>query len=261
MSDTTGQTAAPATPSRTLQLMLDRLLASMVSGPAMNCRPQNSRQRIDFASLSRFDDVDPSLGLRQLLGEEAKLTVLAKRPAPRRGRDARGRIRLDDPALSISAQPERRLTRIETGLVPSDVCYVLYTSGTTGRPKGVVTEHRNVTHFVAAFNNACFTTREDRIYQGFALGFDGSTEEIWMAFSNGATLVVGTPLGLAMLAWLYLGGPAVPGPLVLLHAHVQVFGFFATLIPGVAAHLLAGAEVFTCPMAAPPAPPVDPSRA
>ncbi len=59
------------------------------------------------------------------------------------------------------------------------------------------------------------------------------------ALAFGATLAVGTPLGLAMLAWLYLGGPAVPGPLVLLHAHVQVFGFFATLIPGVAFHLLA----------------------
>jgi hypothetical protein len=98
MTDTRGQREAAA--SRTLTLMLDRLLASMASGPAMNCRPQNSRQRIDFAWLSRFDDVDPSLGLRQLLGKEAKLTVLAKRPAPRRGRDARGRIRIDDPALS-----------------------------------------------------------------------------------------------------------------------------------------------------------------
>jgi non-ribosomal peptide synthetase component F len=62
-------------------------------------------------------------------------------------------IALEDPAHSIAAQPARRPTRLETGLVPSDVCYVLYTSGTTGRPKGVVAEHRNVTHFVAAFNN------------------------------------------------------------------------------------------------------------
>jgi non-ribosomal peptide synthetase-like protein len=100
-------------------------------------------------------------------------------------------IALDDPAHSIAAQPARRPTRLETGLVPSDVCYVLYTSGTTGRPKGVVAEHRNVTHFVAAFNYVCSTTANDRIFQGFALGFDGSTEEIWMAFSNGATLVVG----------------------------------------------------------------------
>jgi non-ribosomal peptide synthetase-like protein len=135
----------------------------------------------------------PDERMRFIAGEAGINVVLTETALQERAkRVLSGRIfALDDPALMISAQPERRLTRIETGLVPSDVCYVLYTSGTTGRPKGVVTEHRNVTHFVAAFNNACFTTRDDRIYQGFALGFDGSTEEIWMAFSNGATLVVG----------------------------------------------------------------------
>ncbi len=75
---------------------------------------------------------------------------------------------------------------------PSDLCYVLYTSGTTGRPKGVMTEHRNVVQFAAAFNDVCRIIPEDRVYQGFSLGFDGSVEEMWMAFSNGAALVVGT---------------------------------------------------------------------
>lgn len=68
---------------------------------------------------------------------------------------------------------------------------------------------------------------EPPVYRPFAL----------LAFA--AMLGVGTPLGVAMLAWLYLGGPAVRMELVLLHAHVQIFGFFATLIPGVAPHLLA----------------------
>jgi hypothetical protein len=53
-----------------------------------------------------------------------------------------------------------------------------------------------------------------------------------------ATIAVGTPVGLRLLAWLYLGASA-PGPgWRLLHAHVQLFGFFAVLIPGVAQHLL-----------------------
>ncbi len=77
-----------------------------------------------------------------------------------------------------------RLTRDETGVTPLDLCYVLYTSGTTGRPKGVMTEHRNAHHFVQAFNAVCATRPGGRVYQGFSLGFDGSVEEIWMAFSN-----------------------------------------------------------------------------
>jgi non-ribosomal peptide synthetase-like protein len=100
---------------------------------------------------------------------------------------------LDRQARQIAAESGERFSSRETGLTAEDICYVLYTSGTTGRPKGVVTEHRNVTHFVRAFNEVCTTTPADRIFQGFSLGFDGSVEEIWMAFSNGATLVVGTP--------------------------------------------------------------------
>jgi hypothetical protein len=53
-----------------------------------------------------------------------------------------------------------------------------------------------------------------------------------------AAILGGTPIGFRLLAWLYLGASA-PGPeWRLLHAHVQVFGFFATLIPGVAQHLM-----------------------
>ena len=84
------------------------------------------------------------------------------------------------------------MTRTESGVSPTDLAYVIYTSGSTGRPKGVMTEHRHVSLFVDAFNKVCGTGYDDRVYQGFSLSFDGSVEEIWMAFSNGSTLVVPT---------------------------------------------------------------------
>lgn len=130
----------------------------------------------------------------RFIAEEAEIAVIltVARLQPRLGKLFQGHvIALDDAAGDIASRPSHRLTRRDTGLTPSDVCYVLYTSGTTGRPKGVVAEHRNVTHFVAAFNKACMTTPEDRVFQGFSLGFDGSVEEIWMAFSNGAALIAG----------------------------------------------------------------------
>ena len=33
---------------------------------------------------------------------------------------------------------------------------------------------------------------KDRVYQGFSFGFDGSVEEIWMAYANGAVLITGS---------------------------------------------------------------------
>jgi hypothetical protein len=54
-----------------------------------------------------------------------------------------------------------------------------------------------------------------------------------------ATVAGGTPIGLWLLWWLYLGGPAVPAQWLLLHASLQSLGFFGSLIPGVAPHLFA----------------------
>lgn len=100
---------------------------------------------------------------------------------------------LDDQHANISAEPTERLPRSETGVTPQDLCYILFTSGTTGLPKGIMTEHRNVVRFAQSFNDVLQLQEHDRVYQGFALGFDGSVEEMWMAFSNGLPLVVGTP--------------------------------------------------------------------
>lgn len=71
-----------------------------------------------------------------------------------------------------------------------DLAYIIYTSGSTGRPKGVMAQHYNVVHFVNSFKQVCRLNSKDRIYNGFAYSFDGSVEEIWMAFSCGASLIV-----------------------------------------------------------------------
>jgi hypothetical protein len=67
---------------------------------------------------------------------------------------------------------------------------------------------------------------EPRVYRPFAL----------LAF--GGSVLVGTPLGVWWLAWLHLGAPAPSMQELLLHASLQVFGLFGTLIVGVAHHLL-----------------------
>ncbi len=141
-----------------------------------------------------IDPGHPDERIRYIVEEAGLELVLSEHALAARIRRAFDRtvISLDGDGDKIAAGPDSRLTRAETGLDPSDLCYVIYTSGTTGRPKGVMTEHRNAHHFVLAFNEVCITTPADRIYQGFSLGFDGSVEEIWMAYSNGAALVVGT---------------------------------------------------------------------
>jgi non-ribosomal peptide synthetase-like protein len=93
-------------------------------------------------------------------------------------------------AAEIRSQSNARLSPMDTSARPSDVCYAIYTSGSTGRPKGVILEHRNVTNFIRALESHYGVTGDDRIYQGFSVAFDASVEEVWAAFSVGATLVV-----------------------------------------------------------------------
>lgn len=67
--------------------------------------------------------------------------------------------------------------------------YIMYTSGSTGEPKGVVVPHRGVVRLVRDQNYMSFTA--DQVYlQMGNLCFDASTFEIWGALLNGAKLVI-----------------------------------------------------------------------
>ncbi|MFJ1767914.1 amino acid adenylation domain-containing protein [Amycolatopsis sp. NPDC088138] len=95
-------------------------------------------------------------------------------------------VPIDQPSLLSTI----RLGPDEARVRPTDLAYVVYTSGTSGRPKGIMAEHGQVSEYIKAFNEVCPTAACDRVYQGFPMSFDGSVEEIWMAFSNGSALVV-----------------------------------------------------------------------
>ncbi|MDQ1294536.1 MAG: hypothetical protein QG608_2420 [Actinomycetota bacterium] len=72
---------------------------------------------------------------------------------------------------------------------PSDRAYVLYTSGSSGRPKGVVVSHRNVVQLVTGQDYVDFD-RPPVILQTGAVSFDATTFEIWGALLHGGHLVV-----------------------------------------------------------------------
>ncbi|HET9451070.1 MAG TPA: DUF4011 domain-containing protein, partial [Aggregicoccus sp.] len=68
-----------APPNRFLERMLERLYASLATGSSLNCRPHNSRQRVDLVQLSRLEGTQAPAMLSALLGEAAGLQLTVPR--------------------------------------------------------------------------------------------------------------------------------------------------------------------------------------
>ncbi|MFI6182281.1 amino acid adenylation domain-containing protein [Nonomuraea sp. NPDC051191] len=74
--------------------------------------------------------------------------------------------------------------RPDSGVTPDDLAYILFTSGSTGQPKGVEMTHRPVANLMAWHGGAY------RSLQFTALGFDVSVQEIFSTWAYGGTLVM-----------------------------------------------------------------------
>ncbi|HEU5160839.1 MAG TPA: amino acid adenylation domain-containing protein [Streptosporangiaceae bacterium] len=74
---------------------------------------------------------------------------------------------------------------------PEQLLYVMYTSGSTGVPKGVAVRHRDVV--ALAFDRLFAGPAHDRVLLHSPLGFDASTYELWVPLLRGGQVVVAPP--------------------------------------------------------------------
>ncbi|HEY9265634.1 MAG TPA: AMP-binding protein, partial [Mycobacterium sp.] len=75
-------------------------------------------------------------------------------------------------------------------LSAEDAAYVIFTSGTTGRPKGVVLSHRAVVNRLVWGRKALGFTPADRVLLKTAFTFDVSVPELFLPLITGAAIVV-----------------------------------------------------------------------
>jgi amino acid adenylation domain-containing protein len=74
----------------------------------------------------------------------------------------------------------------------NSIAYLLFTSGSTGQPKGVVVSHANVLHYVDYITKRYRIESSDRLSQTFDLTFDLSAHDLFVTWTNGACLCVPT---------------------------------------------------------------------
>ncbi|CAK0403758.1 syringomycin synthetase [Burkholderia pseudomallei] len=116
--------------------------------------------------------------------------------------DSGARLVLGDAALDWPAAagvPQRDLAALLAGPWPSDAparapqcggdtpAYVMYTSGSSGQPKGVLVTHRGIARLAVNSGYATFDA-SDRFAFASNPAFDASTFEVWTALLNGASI-------------------------------------------------------------------------
>ncbi|WP_122561244.1 non-ribosomal peptide synthetase, partial [Pseudomonas viridiflava] len=94
--------------------------------------------------------------------------------------------RIDLDSLDLNGQPGHD-PELEQG--SDTAAYVMYTSGSTGAPKGVRVPHRGIARLVLNNGYADFN-EHDRIAFASNPAFDASTMEVWGALLNGGQLCV-----------------------------------------------------------------------
>lgn len=78
----------------------------------------------------------------------------------------------------------------DVGTIETDLAYILYTSGSTGDPKGVMIAHRTIFTFIHWCSDTFKINASDRATSHAPLHFDLSTFDIFVTLKAGATLVL-----------------------------------------------------------------------
>ncbi|HEX7306424.1 amino acid adenylation domain-containing protein [Lentzea sp.] len=101
------------------------------------------------------------------------------------------------PALTLGLAEVRDWTGDAplTAPLPDHPAYVMFTSGTTNKPKGVVITHRGILRRMADVQAHYRLAPGDRVLQKTPSGFDPSVVEVFLTLAAGATLVMARPGG------------------------------------------------------------------
>ena len=92
--------------------------------------------------------------------------------------------------LYLSDIPGLPETELPEGPAPESLFILLYTSGTTGNPKGVMLEHRNLVNFCYWYRDYYGLKPGDRVAAYASYGFDANMMDLYPALTTGATVHV-----------------------------------------------------------------------
>ncbi len=152
---------------RSIEMIVGFLGILKAGGAYLPLEPSYPRERLAFM----LNDAD------------ARVLVTNKKLLPHIPQNRARVTLLDDRRLDHHAHGNP-----SSGATATNLAYVLYTSGSTGQPKGVAVPHRAVVRLVVNTNYVQLGP-DDHVAQVSNASFDAATFEIWGALLHGAALM------------------------------------------------------------------------
>jgi amino acid adenylation domain-containing protein len=131
-----------------------------------------------------LDSAYPKSRLEFML-EDSGVKLLLTAPGQTDAGDSKEVVYLDETWKQFETESRENLHANATA---EDLAYVMYTSGSTGQPKGVAVTHRAINRLVRN-TNYLQLDESDRMSHVSSVAFDAATFEIWSPLTSGSTLV------------------------------------------------------------------------
>jgi amino acid adenylation domain-containing protein len=148
-----------------------------------------------------FITVSPETPTRRLLSiiDAAEPALYAHAAStPRQGLPPHvGTVRLGPTGLEVGRPPRSRKPHRQA-VVGTDPAYIIFTSGTTGRPKGVVMSHRAVIAFLRGVLQQGVVSAGQRVASTSPFQFDFALGDICLALGSGSAVI---PVPRSRLNW------------------------------------------------------------
>lgn len=143
-----------------------------------------------------LDPTYPAARVRHMLADAKARAVLLREefrdrlPVGAGARDGLAVIALDGRPDGFAHEPP---VPLEGDVAPADLAYIVYTSGSTGLPKGVMVEHRGIVSYLLGMLHHFPMGPRDRMLQATSLSFDVSVYEIFLPLLTGGATVLPRP--------------------------------------------------------------------